>query len=810
MKLAVTYMFKLFLVWASARTIYQLVNSLGEDFTAYRYLLPLRVRYSVRVCFEYESLTVIHQSNNKTTKDCLRIFDEEKCKVWRRNDSLPSFLHGYTPGKFIEFGRRVFTENRMLTIYNTSLYDQQYYLAQRMFCVVYQRNKYVKDDSFEMKVNLINRISNAAARKIQLRIYLNNQNSYPDRNDYIFSISLKELRKSAVVILLRHEMFIEHYLLVNRAELFEHLRYKHNEVNQSMRFCRYRCERQSKLHNPTLLYLDDDENITLSEEGLLDVRKVKEIIENCVQYCRFSSVVSQFYTVAGLAQIAKEELDMSSDQSLIHLWFYKNELIFRRPKLCFIDFVINVGFVFSLYFGYNLIGLSSIVDYLIKQKWRLKKLYELVLLFVSIFFLVSIRNHYYEQLEDSDWSRYSRFLPGFSNFTFSICFPLASMLKNSSQTFDQISVKQLDEMTLGLEEVTVGFNLLNMATLKRSKIELFNQNRSFYFRKDKCFAFNVNKSVIFTDQPFFEHDESASEVYFRLFERYLQLYMIFNQTFLIYLTEHDQLPFYWSEFTNDPMSFLKTEDETEQAFLYDSPMVRTKYNCERYSECANKCILSKTIRNNTDGTGFPYDAVVEPNKLNSSLLDLPFNVLDRKVSIKIENDCLEEFHSAVAPRFIFSSYISSRALDISELLILQLSMPSNTYTTMTLSDSFDVILNLIGCYFLIFGSSFYSAVFLLKTYLKKCTFQNHLLNIHHHSLNIHNHPLNIHNHSLNSSIQSNQQRFVHETLDKFRKTFFEISFILTCIVGLYVLLSQTYDQVKKNPTVVSHQVSKYG
>lgn len=794
MKLAVTYLVKSFLIWATVRTICQLVNTFGEEYTTFQALKIERIRFSIRVCFGYTSVILIHKSNNKTTEDCAEIFGEKQCELWREDEMRSSrfYLRGFAPRKFIEFGRRVFTKNRMIASYNTSRYDQYYYLAQQMFCVLFKKNSDFPDDFFKMTVNSKIRLSKGAGARINLRVYINNEGSYPNKNDYIFSTSLKELRKSAaVVILLRQELFVQHDMR-DLDEFLEHVRTKHG-VNRSLRFCRYHCEREFQLHNPTLLYLDRDENVTLSEEKLLDQQTVNDIVENCVlKHCHLSNDVNNFFTVAGLARITEEELGPGDGHSQIYMWFYMSDLIFKRSKLCLLDFVINIGFAFSLYFGYNLIGLGSIAECLAKQKWRLNKLNEVVLLFLSIFFFVKICGHYYGQIGESEMSRYSRFFPGFSNFTFSVCFPLANLLKNRSQTFDRIRVRELDEMTLGLEDIIVGFSLLNMATLKRSKIQPYGQSRSFYFRKDKCFSFNVNKSAIFAHQAFFEEDEKLREVYSRLFERYFQLYLIFDQTFLIYVTEYGLLPYYYSEFTNGPMTFLKLDDQTRGGSDFVSLEMQAKYQCKVNSECINKCFLSKTLRKDADGKlhkSFQYDAVVEPSQLESSLLDLPFKVLNRGPSLRIEQDCWKELDSWIGRRFSFSSYISSRTLGISELLLLQLSMPSNIYSIINSNELFDIILNLFGCYFLIFGSSFYSAAFLLKTYLKSCTIPNS-----------------------NRSVPNQQRKFVQP--DKFWRAFFDcsfdVSFILTCIAGLYVLLSATYDSVKENPTIVSHQFSKYG
>ena len=793
MKLAVAYAVKLLLVWATFSTIYQLVKTFREDYNAYRDLPPKYVRFSIRVCFDYKSVIVIHQSNNETAEDCVQIFGEHRCNVWRQNGSERSryYLKGFVPRKFIEFGRRVFIKNEMITAYNTSLYDRIYYLAQKMLCINFRKNADFPDDFFEMKVNSKYQIPNQAAEKIQIRLYINNPGSYPDKNDYIFSASLKELRDSgAMMIFLQHEMLVEDYPVGTEKEFLRQVRAKHR-ANKSLRFCQYNCERKYNLHNQALLYLDKDEDVELSEDKLRDKQEVKAIEKCVLRDCPLSNEVNDFFTVAGLGRIAKEEWEefgKSDGQSEIYIWFYRSTMVHKRPKLALIDFVVNIGFAFSLYFGYNLIGINSIAERLVKQKWRLNKLCELALLFVSIFFFVIICGYYYEQISECDYSHYSMFLPEFSNFTFSVCFPLANMLKNSNQTFDQIPVRDLDEMTLGLKDVTVGFSLMNMATLKRSNIQLlFNNSRPFYFRMDKCFAFNVDKNVIRTDRPF--SDEKLREVYFRLFDRYLQLHLIFNQTFLIYVTEHGQLPYYFSEFTNDPMIFLKRIDETERGNNAAEPKMQIKYKCKLHTECMNKCILSKTLPNDTDGSlskKFQYDAVVEPSQLDSWLLDHLFVVLDRNESIKLESDCLHEFNLSTERRHSFSSYISSRALGMSELLLLQLSMSSDVYSEKKI-DLFDVILNLLGCYFLIFGSSFYSAASLFKTYMK-----NYIIL------------------KSNRSVLIKELRFVQETPDKFWKAFFDVSFILTCIAGLSVLLSQTYHQVQHNPIVARHQVSKYG
>ena len=239
----------------------------------------------------------------------------------------------------------------------------------------------------------------------------------------------------------------------------------------------------------------------------------------------------------------------------------------------------------------------------------------------------------------------------------------------------------------------------------------------------------------------------------------------------------------------DPMTFLKIEDQTSNGDDSVKQETQAKYNCTTNSECVNKCFLSKGLDVYADGKPakvFQSEALVEPSKLEKSLLDLPFRVMDRNLTSKFEHDCYEVFNFEMGQRIVFSSYISSRALGISELLLLQLSMPSHFYSIIKSNQLFDIILNLFGCYFLIFGSSFYSAAFLLKSYLKNYIIQNS-----------------------NRTIPNNSET-QDKTTYKFWKAFFEVNFILVCIAGLYVLLSCTYESVKENPIIVSYQFSKYG
>lgn len=238
------------------------------------------------------------------------------------------------------------------------------------------------------------------------------------------------------------------------------------------------------------------------------------------------------------------------------------------------------------------------------------------------------------------------------------------------------------------------------------------------------------------------------------------------------------------------MTFLKIEDQTPIGEDFVPEEKQAKYNCKTNSECINRCFLSKSLGELDDENSaktFHFDAAVEPNKLKKWQLDLPFIVPERNMSSKFEHDCYDEFRFEVGQRFSFSSYISSRALGISELLLLQLSMPSHIYSVIKSNQLFDIILNLFGCYFLIFGSSFYSAALLLKTYLKNLIILNS-----------------------NRSVLNKELKFVQETQDKFWKAFFDAGFILICIAGLYVLLSSTYDSVSENPIIVSHHFSKFG
>lgn len=781
MKLAINYLFKLFLIWATVKTVLQLVSTFQEEFTTFLTLPINKLRFSVRACFGYASVIILFKNNNETFADCVEIFGQQQCEFWRDDQirSASFYLRGFVPRKFIEFGRRVLAKNKMIIPYDTVRFNLSHYLAQRMFCVLFRKNADFDDYYFKMYINSKIQIR-SGAEKMNLRIYINDHGEYPDKNDYIFSTSIERLRHSpAILILLRHELFVQHHLK-DLDDFFDRVHTKHHE-NETLRCCRYRCERRFKLHNPTLLYLDDDVNVTLSDEKLLDESTVNNLTENCIlKYCRLSNDINSFYTVAGISRIEEQEMIIGRNISAIHLWFYVGELIFKRSKLCLIDLVINIGFAFSLYFGWNLIGLNPEC----LTKLRLNKLYDRLLFVVSFFFFVNICSHYYGQINESEVSRYSRFFPEFSNFTFSVCFPVASLIKNKSQTLDQIKLGELDEMTYAFKDVVVGFSLLNMATLKRCKLQ-HQPVRTFFFRKDKCWSFDVTKNVMFMDQAFFRQDERSREVYFLLFERYFQVYLIFDQIYKIYVTELGKLPYEKTDFTMDPMTFLKIEDRTPSGDDFVAPEMQAKYNCKTNSDCVNKCFLSKTLNGYDDGSptnAFHLEAVLEPSKLEKSLLDLPFRIINANLSDKLNEDCYHDLKFENGQRFIFSSYISSRALGISELLLLQLSMPSHIYSVIKSNQLFDIVLNLFGCYFLIFGSSFYSLAFLLKTYLK-----NYII-------------LDSHR-----SVLNKQLKFVQEPQDKFWKAFFDISFILICLIGLYVLLRCTHDSVKENPIIVSHQ-----
>ena len=539
MKLAVNYVVKSFLIWTTLKTVYQLVKTLEEEYTTFQALPFGKDRFTVRICFGYTSVMILFKSNNKTLEDCVEIFGRKQCKTWLEDRiRLPQFyLKNYAPRKFIEFGRRVFTKNQMIEPDKAVWFDQSYYLAQRMLCMLWQKNTDFDDGYFLMFVN--SNIPVSEPTRMILRIYTNNRYSYPDKNNYLFSTSIEQLRQSpAIVILLRQELYVQRDL----NDLSGYLRHTNTRhVNSSLLFCRYRCERQFKLHNPILMYLDEDIDVTLSDENLRDQLVVNDLIENCIlKNCRLMNDINSFYTVGGISRFEEQELITKTNNTAIHIWFYMGDLIFTRSKLCLLDFAINVGFAFSLYFGWNLISVK--LECLTRKRVHLSKLYDLLLLVVSIFLFANICNHYYSQINEIEYSRYSRFFPQFSNFTFSVCFPLDSMVRNKSQTFNQIKVGELDEKTHTLEEITVGFNLLNMATLKRFKIEHY-PTRSFYFRNDKCWAFNLNRSIIFTKQAFFEADEKSQEVYFRLFERYFQVYLIFDTIYKIYITEHGTLPY---------------------------------------------------------------------------------------------------------------------------------------------------------------------------------------------------------------------------------------------------------------------------
>ena len=71
MKLAVAYLFKLFLIWATFRTIYQLANTFKEKYTTFLSLPIDKIRFSVRVCFDYSREVTAPHACEKLRREAL-------------------------------------------------------------------------------------------------------------------------------------------------------------------------------------------------------------------------------------------------------------------------------------------------------------------------------------------------------------------------------------------------------------------------------------------------------------------------------------------------------------------------------------------------------------------------------------------------------------------------------------------------------------------------------------------------------------------------------------------------------------------
>ena len=113
-------------------------------------------------------------------------------------------------------------------------------------------------------------------------------------------------------------------------------------------------------------------------------------------------------------------------------------------------------------------------------------------------------------------------------------------------------------------------------------------------------------------------------------------------------------------------------------------------------------------------------------------------------------------------------------------------MPEHTYLLIKNNQFFDIVMNLFACYFLIFGSSFYTVIHLLRIYLINCTILN------------------------SKSIFIENLKFIQRKQDKFLKMLFDVSFILICLIGIYRLLYFTNQSVKENPIITTIKFSKMG